>query len=974
MSNYEKCYKFIYIITEDIIENGSGIGTWNTMMLYYIGLYDKNIKCKLINIADIKQFKSIETLLQIKKSLILLNNVTSKKIINKRMFQTLQDNNNKLYMVMHSEHMPRNKIFIVLENYFCGIITVSNKLHLILKQKYPNKHIIYIPNKININASLNTDNTNYINDNDNDNYRQTLSFGFVGRLSIEKNIPLLFYTFKKYTQNNPNIDCILNIFGDTNNKKYGKYINKLAIELNIDNMIDYHGNISNKDEIYNSIDILLLPSVSEGVPYCLIERLFYGIPVVASNVGAIKEVVSDDNGILFDYVNYPDINNIYVNCFTELLNYAGFINFVIVKNGDYGCDYYVNNNKHTCNNDKYLSNLIYPDDDLIIPIPVCDNQNIDCIDCIACNLLKENNKIFNENVDRFYYAIIKCIDTMKKMNIKPIYNDFDINIPIKELLYYDYDYDYDNDNDYDNDYNNEKNDIKKINENEYILGDISNKYGFFNTYKLRNLPYQISFNAEIINEFTFFVCNKNSILPLLNKPIVNGKNNISFRITKPGYYKIGIQIVHSEIKVNNNIFTEFNLLIGDSIIPYSSMSYMDMFDMRVINKSRYESINNSELKDVLFMFITCDLPEYKIKHKELLDFLDTFNYNYIIVKCNPGKTIYDKKSKTLIIDLEEKYENLPRKIINALEWILYNPELSFIKYVYKFDSDFAKNSLNFIPKNYDSYDYHGNLIVNKFIDIWHIGKCNSIELNKTKYLNEFIAPYAGGGYGYILSKKSISILVDNKNEFEEYLYEDKAIGDILYKNNIIVNKKIFSTKIQWLDNSIRVIEYCRKSNKSNKSNTIKGEIIIYTYKNDLLVCILINGFNNIIQKMYVNYNKVIDIKDFEILINNYCDCDCDYDYDYYCKSCENINEEVIKISNKSKFKQIDIPISYSEQHNYITVNKRSHISLIYLIKISHLMKKLDITLDLIFDCKYIKTDELKNIKSNEICNYDIIYF
>ena len=970
--NYENCYKVIYIITEDTLENcsdscSSGISTWNTMMLYYIGLYNKNINCKIINIADIKQYKSIETLLQITNSLILLNNVTSKKIINKRMLQTLQDNNNNLYMVMHSEHMPRNKIFIVLENYFFGIISVSKKLQNILQKKYPNKHIIYIPNKININASLNTDDTNYISDNynnDNDNYRQTLSFGFVGRLSIEKNIPLLFYTFKKYTLNNPNIDCILNIFGDTNNNKYGKYINKLAIELDIDNMIDYHGNISNKDEIYNSIDILLLPSVSEGVPYCLIERLFYGIPVVASNVGAIKEVVSDDNGILFDYVDYPEIDNIYVNCFTELLNYVGFIN--VIENN--------HNHKHSCyNNTNSINsiNLIYPDDDLIIPIPVCDNRYIDCIycidsiDCIACNLLKKNNKIFNENVDRFYYAIKTCINTMKTMNIKPIYTDFDMNIPIKELLYCEKKLD------------ENKNKNKNENENEYILGDISNKYGFFNTYKLRNLPYQISFNAEIINEFSFFVCNKNSILPLLNKPIVNGKNNISFRITKPGYYKIGIQIVHSEIKLNNNnIFTEFNLLIGDSIIPYSSMSYMDMFDMRVINKSRYESINNFELKDLLFMFITCDLPKYKIKHKELLDFLDTFNYNYIIVKCNLGKTIYDKESKTLIIDLEEKYENLPRKIINALEWILYNQEFSFIKYVYKFDCDFAKNALNFIPKNYDSYDYYGNLIVNKFIDIWHIGKCNSIELNKTKYLNEFIAPYAGGGYGYILSKKSISILVDNKNEFEEYLYEDKAIGDILYKNNIIVNKKIFSTKIEWLDNSIRVIEFFGKLNNIStvgKVGKVDGEIIIYTYKNDLLVFILINGLNNIIQKMYVNYKnkKVIDIKDFEILINNHCDCD----FYYNLISCENINEEVIKISNKSKFKQIDIPIAYClEQQNYITVNKRSHISLIYLIKISHLMKKLNFTLDLMFDSKYIKTDQLKNIKSNEICNYDIIYF
>ena len=66
---------------------------------------------------------------------------------------------------------------------------------------------------------------------------------------------------------------------------------------------------------------------------------------------------------------------------------------------------------------------------------------------------------------------------------------------------------------------------------------------------------------------------------------------------------------------------------------------------------------------------------------------------------------------------------------------------------------------------------------------WHFGKCNNIELNNLEYDGEYIAPYAAGGLGYILSRKSIEILLKNKDMFynkNEY-YEDKIVGDILYK-------------------------------------------------------------------------------------------------------------------------------------------------------------------------------------------------
>jgi len=74
----------------------------------------------------------------------------------------------------------------------------------------------------------------------------------------------------------------------------------------------YHGPIYDEDNIIKIIsggDVLVCPSYSEGMPTVILEAMSRGLAVIATDVGAVSELVSSETGWLIEAANQPQLED-----------------------------------------------------------------------------------------------------------------------------------------------------------------------------------------------------------------------------------------------------------------------------------------------------------------------------------------------------------------------------------------------------------------------------------------------------------------------------------------------------------------------------------------------------------------------------------------------------------------------------------------------------------------------------------------
>lgn len=76
-------------------------------------------------------------------------------------------------------------------------------------------------------------------------------------------------------------------------------LEQLVHDLKLTGQVSFHGFRADVHDYIRAADALIMPSLHEGIPYVLLEALWLGTPVIASEVGGIPEVlIHDQNGYL----------------------------------------------------------------------------------------------------------------------------------------------------------------------------------------------------------------------------------------------------------------------------------------------------------------------------------------------------------------------------------------------------------------------------------------------------------------------------------------------------------------------------------------------------------------------------------------------------------------------------------------------------------------------------------------------------
>lgn len=184
----------------------------------------------------------------------------------------------------------RTRLYYHVDNWclprYDHVITVSPQLYRhCLKLGIPREKLSYIPNGVEI--------TEFHSTGQRDAQRREWAvpqdatvMGVVGRLSIEKGVDRAIRLLADLKPQYPRLE--LHLFGDGPQRAA---LEGLAASLNVADSVRFHGWLEDSRPAYEMMDILLLPSHTEGLPNVVLEAMAMKVTVAATDVGGVSELL-----------------------------------------------------------------------------------------------------------------------------------------------------------------------------------------------------------------------------------------------------------------------------------------------------------------------------------------------------------------------------------------------------------------------------------------------------------------------------------------------------------------------------------------------------------------------------------------------------------------------------------------------------------------------------------------------------------
>lgn len=203
------------------------------------------------------------------------------------------------------EHIKRNGIVITVAEFIARFIqkkfkTSKNQVHVI-----PNSVDTNVFKSIKREIALTFVNRILVKNG----FKQILDeeniILFVGRLHPLKGLHLLIKGLARMNLRHWKLLVV-----GTGSINYENYVRTLAMKYNLSEKVLFVGKIphSKLPYFYSIAQVYVLPSMFEGLPATILEAMACGTPVIATNVGGIPEVISNEyNGLLLNSLSESEI-------------------------------------------------------------------------------------------------------------------------------------------------------------------------------------------------------------------------------------------------------------------------------------------------------------------------------------------------------------------------------------------------------------------------------------------------------------------------------------------------------------------------------------------------------------------------------------------------------------------------------------------------------------------------------------------
>lgn len=125
---------------------------------------------------------------------------------------------------------------------------------------------------------------------------------YVGRLVKDKGICDAINVFRQIRHNKKNVRMLIagDIYNNNPTSISESDINEFKLEFGND--INFLGYLHDIFDVYEQADVLLMPSIREGFPVCVMEASSMGIPSVGYKVPGVEDAINNNvNGIIVDF-------------------------------------------------------------------------------------------------------------------------------------------------------------------------------------------------------------------------------------------------------------------------------------------------------------------------------------------------------------------------------------------------------------------------------------------------------------------------------------------------------------------------------------------------------------------------------------------------------------------------------------------------------------------------------------------------